>query len=182
MIQRTPLSRHARLCSCLRLTPPSWRQRTPDWPQNRSCPLRAACLLSDISWRAHPDYRGEQGLNVIANAAFTGIDHPGRAYLALTGYFRHEGVAPEKASPTLRDLAGPRLFDRARLIAALLRVAFPVSAGMEGTLRRTALAVEDGKVVLRMPEEWRALAGDRVLNRVRGLGRVIGLDGRVDIG
>ena len=32
----------------------------------------AACLLADIGWRAHPDYRGEQSLNIIANAAFVG--------------------------------------------------------------------------------------------------------------
>ena len=37
----------------------------------------AACLLADIGWRAHPDYRGEQSLNIISNAAFVGIDHPG---------------------------------------------------------------------------------------------------------
>ena len=29
----------------------------------------AACLLSDIGWRAHPDYRGEQSLNLLAHAA-----------------------------------------------------------------------------------------------------------------
>src|SRR5262249_30849130 len=29
----------------------------------------AACLLADIGWRAHPDYRGEQSLNIIAHAA-----------------------------------------------------------------------------------------------------------------
>ena len=142
----------------------------------------AACLLSDIGWRAHPDYRGEQSLNVLANAAFAGIDHPGRAYLALSGYFRHEGVAPEKASPTLRTLAGPRLFDRARLVGALMRVAFPVSAGMAGPLERMPVAVEDGKVVLRLPAEWAELNGERLLSRVRGLGRVVGLDGRVEVG
>ncbi len=141
----------------------------------------AACLLSDISWRAHPDYRGEQGLTIIANAAFTGLDHPGRAYLALSGYFRHEGIAPEKASETLRDLAGQRLFDRARLAGALMRVAFPLTAGMAGVLERTLLGVEDGKVVLRVPNAWRALVGERMVNRVRGLGRVIGIDGRVDV-
>ncbi len=140
------------------------------------------CLLDyRLPERAHPDYRGEQSLNVIANAAFTGIDHPGRAYLALSGYFRHEGVAPEKASPMLRGLAGPRLFDRARLVGALLRVAFPVSAGMAGPLARMPVTVEDGKVVLRLPRDWEALNGERLLNRVRGLARVIGLDGRIDV-
>ena len=52
----------------------------------------AACLLSDISWRAHPDYRGEQSLILIAHAALGGIDHPGRVFLALTIYFRHVGT------------------------------------------------------------------------------------------
>ncbi len=36
----------------------------------------AACLVADIGWRAHPDYRGEQSLSIIAHAAFVGIDHP----------------------------------------------------------------------------------------------------------
>ncbi|SFG95686.1 exopolyphosphatase [Methylobacterium gossipiicola] len=141
----------------------------------------AACLLSDIGWRAHPDYRGEQSVNVITHAAFVGIDHPGRAYLALAVYFRHEGVAPEKASPMLRGLAGARLFDRARLLGALLRLAFPLTAGMEGTLSSLPIEIADGRVVLTLPANREALAGDRILGRVRGVGRVIGLDGRLAV-
>lgn len=141
----------------------------------------AACLLSDIGWRAHPDYRGEQSVNVITHAAFVGIDHPGRAYLALAVYFRHEGVAPEKASPMLRNLAGARLFDRARLLGALLRLAFPLTAGMTGSLGNLPVAVVEGRVTLTMPPDCETLAGDRILNRVRGVGRVIGLDGRIVI-
>src|SRR6185312_14804113 len=52
---------------------------------------RAACLLTDIGWRAHPEYRGEQSLNLIAYAAFIGIDHPGRVFIALANFYRHEG-------------------------------------------------------------------------------------------
>jgi hypothetical protein len=29
--------------------------------------------LADIGWRAHPDYRGEQSLNIIAHGGFTAI-------------------------------------------------------------------------------------------------------------
>jgi len=53
----------------------------------------AACLLADIGWRAHPDYRGEQSLILIAHAALGGIDHPGRVFLALANYFRHMGTS-----------------------------------------------------------------------------------------
>lgn len=139
----------------------------------------AACLLSDIGWRAHPDYRGEQSVNVITHAAFVGIDHPGRAYLALAIYFRHEGIAPEKASPMLRNLAGPRLFERARLLGALLRLAFPLSAGIAGALGRIPVTIEGGRVTLSLPADQGSLPGDRILNRVRGLGRLFGLEGRI---
>lgn len=139
----------------------------------------AACFLSDIGWRAHPDYRGEQSVNVITHAAFVGIDHPGRAYLALAIYFRHEGIAPEKASPMLRNLAGPRLFERARLLGALLRLAFPLSAGMAGALGRIPVTIEGGRVTLSLPADQGSLPGDRILNRVRGLGRLFGLEGRI---
>jgi exopolyphosphatase/guanosine-5'-triphosphate,3'-diphosphate pyrophosphatase len=142
----------------------------------------AACLLADVGWRAHPDYRGEQSIAVIQNAAFVGVDHPGRAYLSLAVSLRHTGVGPEKANQVLRALAGPRLFDRARLLGALLRVAFPVSAGMDGALPRAPLGVEEGRVTLRLPAEWKDLGGDRLLNRVRGLARLIGCDGRVVVG
>ena len=43
----------------------------------------AACLLSDMAWRGHPDYRGEQSAVLVAQSALVGVDHPGRAFLAL---------------------------------------------------------------------------------------------------
>lgn len=142
----------------------------------------AACLLSDVGWRAHPDYRGEQSIAVIQNAAFVGVDHPGRAYLSLAVSLRHMGLSPEKADVVLRNLAGPRLFERARLLGALLRVAFPISAGMDGALPRAPLTIENGRVTLRLPTDWSQLGGERMINRIRGLGRVLGLEGQILVG
>ncbi len=51
----------------------------------------AACLLADIGWRAHPDYRAERSLGMISQAAFVGVDHPGRVFLALTVYLSLRG-------------------------------------------------------------------------------------------
>src|SRR5262249_38846553 len=33
---------------------------------------KAACLLVDVGWRAHPDYRGERALGLIAQSSFVG--------------------------------------------------------------------------------------------------------------
>ncbi len=141
----------------------------------------AACHLADIGWRAHPDYRGEQGFNIIANAAFIGVDHPGRAYLALAIYFRHEGLRDEGISPRLKALASPRILERARLLGAAMRVAYLVSASMPGVLPRTGLAIEKERLVLRLPNSLQDLAGDRLANRVRQMARLIGKEPQVDI-
>jgi exopolyphosphatase/guanosine-5'-triphosphate,3'-diphosphate pyrophosphatase len=135
----------------------------------------AACLLADIGWRAHPDYRGEQSLNIIAHGGFSGIDHQGRAYLALAVFFRHVGlVMDDELSPRLRELVSTRLLDRARVLGAALRLAYVISAAMPGVLTETSLAIERHRLALRLPGEFAALAGERVMNRLRSLARLIG--------
>jgi len=141
----------------------------------------AACLLADIGWRAHPDYRGEQSLNLIAYGAFVGIDHPGRAYLALAVFFRHEGLSAETASPRLKSLAGPRLVERARLLAALMRIAYPISVAMAGVLPRAPLVVKGNQIVLQLPQDMRALASERLANRLKQLTKIVNLDARIEI-
>ena len=135
----------------------------------------AACLLADIGWRAHPDYRGEQSLNIIAHGGFSGIDHPGRAYLALAVFFRHVGlVMDDELSPRLRELVSTRMLDRARVLGAALRLAYVVSAAMPNVLPKTMLAVERHRLALHLPGAFASLAGERVLNRLRALARLIG--------
>jgi exopolyphosphatase/guanosine-5'-triphosphate,3'-diphosphate pyrophosphatase len=134
-----------------------------------------ACLLADIGWRAHPDYRGEQSLNVIAHAAFVGIDHPGRAFLALAVFFRHVGLLhDEELSPRLRELVSTRALDRARVLGAAMRVAYLVTASQPGVLPKTPLKVERQRLVLRLQGECSALAGERVFARLRQLARLVG--------
>jgi len=138
---------------------------------------RAACLLADIGWRAHPDYRGEQSLNIISHAAFVGVDHPGRAFLALTVFFRHvglAGLADDELSPHVRELATSRMIDRARVLGAAMRVAYLVSGAMPGVLPNTPLVVERGQLKLKLGGKYRNLAGERLLARLKQLARLIG--------
>ena len=135
----------------------------------------AACLLSDIGWRAHPDYRGEQTLNVIAHASFSGVDHAGRAFLALTAFYRYAGLkASAPAVEGLRRLLTPRLLERAHVLAATFRVAYLISAGMPGILPRTPLTCIDNRLVLRLPDDLKSLASERVTGRLKQLAKLLG--------
>jgi exopolyphosphatase/guanosine-5'-triphosphate,3'-diphosphate pyrophosphatase len=134
----------------------------------------AACLLGDIGWRAHPDYRGEQSMNIIAHGAFVAIDHPSRAYIALSVYFRHAGLSEEELSPRLRELATPRILDRARVLGAAMRVAYILTAGQDGVLLKTPMQVKRGRLVLAMPGRTCKLSSDRLFSRLRQLARLVG--------
>ncbi len=138
----------------------------------------AACLLSDIAWRAHPDYRGEQSFDLVANAAFVGLDHPSRAFLALAASYRH--VANDlDVSPLARSLVSARQLDRARILGAAMRVAYIVSAAMPGVLPRTPMVAQKGRIVLSLPADLAALNSERLQSRLRQFARLLGGDPEV---
>jgi exopolyphosphatase / guanosine-5'-triphosphate,3'-diphosphate pyrophosphatase len=141
----------------------------------------AACLLSDIGWRGHPDHRGEQAADVIAHATFVGIDHPGRAFLALCVFFRHVGFGNESL-PEVHKLVSSGMIDRARVLGAAMRVGYIVSAAVPGVLPHTPLIVEQGKLKLKFERSLSSFAGDRVFARLRQLARLIGREPAMVVG
>lgn len=145
-------------------------RETPDERRLR----HAACLISDIGWRAHPDYRGEQSLNVIAHAGLAGIDHPGRIFLALSIYYRHVGPdhdGGDSLPERLKDAVSKRVQKRARIVGAAVRTAHMLSIGMPGVIDETRLSYEGQKLVLTLPKTYGALDGERLRRRFDGLAR-----------
>lgn len=139
-----------------------------------------ACLLADANWRSHPDYRGEQGLNIVANTAFMGIDHAGRSFLVLAASYRYLGL-DQDVNPGMRALVSSRLLDRARILAGAMRVAYLVSAAMADVLPRTPMACAKNKLILTLPPDLANLTSERLTNRLKQLGRLIGREAAVVI-
>lgn len=137
----------------------------------------AACLLSDIGWRAHPDYRGEQSLNIIAHAGLGGIDHPGLMFLALSVYFRHAGSSEAKGehlSERFKRLVSKRALQRARIVGAAVRAAHMLSIGMSGVIDVTPLTFEGDRLVLTIPPAFAGLSGERLQRRFGVLATLLG--------
>ncbi len=183
--KRDPLLEAAREFNVLRSRAPLHGEDLVEWTDRfiRSTHLdetpeekrlrHAACLIGDIGWRAPADYRSEQSLNMIANAAISGVDHAGRAFLAMSVAYRHIGL-DEDVSPQMRSLVPPRLLDRARILGAVQRVAYIITASMPGVLPRAPLSSTRTKVVLTLPPDLAALASDRLNARLKQLARLIG--------
>lgn len=133
----------------------------------------AACLLADIGWRAHPDYRGEQSLNIISNASFVGVDHASRAYLAAAVFYRHEGLREGALSEVIRHLFTERLRIRAKMLGATMRVASLLSASIAGLLPKVAIVKTEAGIALDLGKALAELDGERLRKRAAQLGKAI---------
>lgn len=151
---------------------------TPEEKRLRHC----ACLLSDIGWRAHPDYRGEECLSMIAQSSVAGVDHAGRAFLALCVYYRHERALKGDLSPRLRKLVSRRQHERARMIGAAVRAAHMLSAGMPGVIDKTPVAVEGDRLICHLPASLAALDGERLRRRFKTLANLMDCEFAIRVG
>ncbi len=145
----------------------------------------AACLISDIGWRAHSDYRGEQSLNSIAHSGMSGIDHAGRIFLALSVYYRHVGSSPRDGDPMAQRLKleiTKRWDRRARIVGAAIRCAHMLSIGMPGVIDVTRLVYEEeDRLILKLPKVYAGLDGDRLRHRLDTLAELVNCQADVNI-
>lgn len=140
----------------------------------------AACLLSDIGWRAHPDYRGEQTLNLITNGNFGTVSHQDRAFLALSVFYRYAGLSIENEPPALvQSLVAPAMVERARILGAAFRVAHLISAARTGVLTATHFRTDGRKLLLVFEHRMVDLVADRVGSRFRQLAKLVGRSGSI---
>ena len=141
---------------------------------------RAACLLADIGWRAHPDYRGTQSLNIIAHGSFIGIDHPGRAYLAMSNYFRFEGLSGSNMSLRMRAVTDLHLRSLARITGAALRFTHVAAGELPGILPELKVSLKEDVAILQIPKALKILHHDKLVRRFSNFVRLLGYDARIE--
>ena len=140
----------------------------------------AACLLSDIGWRVHPDHRGEETLNLITNGNFGSISHEGRVFVALSVFFRYAGLSVENEPPAImQEMVPQAMLERARLLGAAFRVAHLISAARPGVLPATHFRTQGRKLMLVFEHKLVDLVADRVGSRFKQLARLVGRSGSI---
>lgn len=139
-----------------------------------------ACLLSDIGWRVHPDHRGEETLSLIMNGNFGSITHQGRAFVALSVFYRYAGLSEEnEPPPQIRALVTPAMDERARVLGAAFRVAHLITAARTGVLPATHFRTQGRMLMLVFEHRMVDLVADRVGSRFKQLARLVGRVGSI---
>jgi len=136
----------------------------------------AACLLGDVFWNEHPDYRAEQAFLRVFRLPFMGLGHQDRASLALAIYARYESEGELAQAENARTLLSDDDQRRARLTGLALRLGHAISGGVPGLLRTTRLFGEREVLVLECPGKDPAFQPDMGDRRYDRLARAAGFD------
>jgi len=137
----------------------------------------AACLLGDIAWNAHPDFRAERAVDMAIHGNWVGIDAHGRAVLgrALNSAFSGDSGVGAKLDVMLK----PGESERVSAWGRALRLAQRLSGGTETLLRKTGIGLAPGGILLSIPEKYRMLYSDAVERRLQQLAKALGRKGEV---
>jgi exopolyphosphatase/guanosine-5'-triphosphate,3'-diphosphate pyrophosphatase len=132
----------------------------------------AACLLGDIAWNAHPDYRAERAVDMAVHGNWVGIDAHDRAMLgrALCSAFGGDGGFSKRLASLLR----PGEDERAIAWGKAIRLAQRLSGGTEALLRRSSLELGERRIVLKVHPRYRELASGAVERRLGQLAKSLG--------
>jgi exopolyphosphatase/guanosine-5'-triphosphate,3'-diphosphate pyrophosphatase len=136
----------------------------------------AACWMSDIGSSDHPEYRAQQAFFRVLRQPGIALDHHARAFLALTLALRYEAEPDMSFLDVARMLLNFASLRRAEILGTALRLAYTLSGGTAELLACTALARENGQLVLKLQAGTGVFAGESVTRRLERLGEALGLE------
>ena len=128
----------------------------------------AACLLADVAWQAHPDFRAERGVDMALHGNWVGVDGPGRVMMAQA-LFSNFGGRGNFADQEVASLCNPDELKRASQWGLAMRLGQRLSGGVAAGLERSALERAGEKLRLKLKKSYEGLYGETVERRLRNL-------------
>jgi exopolyphosphatase / guanosine-5'-triphosphate,3'-diphosphate pyrophosphatase len=134
----------------------------------------AACLLADIAWRAHPDFRAERGLDMALHGNWVGIDGPGRVMIAQALYCNFGGSDEDFSALGIARLCSKERLRRASLWGLAMRLGQRFSGGVAASLERSRLHRRGDMLRLEISHGDEDLFGESVERRLKNLASALG--------
>jgi exopolyphosphatase / guanosine-5'-triphosphate,3'-diphosphate pyrophosphatase len=128
----------------------------------------AACLLADVAWQAHPDFRAERGVEMALHGNWVGIDVCGRVMIAQA-LFSNFGGGRDFPDKRIAALCSRDALDCAFRWGLAMRLGQRLSGGLASSLERSRLERDGDVIRLVLPKGEEALYGETVDRRLRKL-------------
>jgi exopolyphosphatase/guanosine-5'-triphosphate,3'-diphosphate pyrophosphatase len=135
----------------------------------------AACALSDIAWRDHPDVRAMESFDRLLQFPFIGLDHSERVFLAVALHARYAGKADDAHLAPAIDLLSPSLRQRAQILGRAMLLGYRLSGGVPEILAGARLQITPDQVRLEVGKTARVPDSEVVSDRLRLLAAAVGV-------
>ena len=142
----------------------------------------AASLLADIAWSEHPIYRVEHAFLRVLRLPIVGIDHAGRASVALAVAARHAAVDRQLVDQHTHGMLDEAAVMRARTIGLALRLGYTMCGGVTSVLKELEFRNDGNDLTLVLPQRHAKLAGEVVMRRFESLSKLMGRKAKLDRG
>ncbi len=154
----------------------------PDADEHLSRLLKAACLLHDVSWRAHPDFRAEVCFDYVTRANLGGLTHQERVFLGVALLHRYRNKRGARFSD-LYSLLSDQEIHNAEVLGKAMRLGAMLwmSDSPQDVAELVWIKAKD-HLVLNLSEEARDLFGEVVEARLQSLAKAVGASAQVQIG
>jgi exopolyphosphatase/guanosine-5'-triphosphate,3'-diphosphate pyrophosphatase len=148
-------------------------------PPTRKRLIKAACLLHDVSWRAHPDYRAEVCFDNATRANLGGLKHAERVFLGLALLHRYSNKRENTRFADLYDMLDEKTRTEAEILGKAMR--FGAMLWMDPNAERGALRWFPKKKILELwlTSDMMPLFGEVAEARLNSLASSLGAEVQV---
>ncbi|QUJ77070.1 Ppx/GppA family phosphatase [Sulfitobacter albidus] len=122
--------------------------------------IKAACLLHDVSWRAHPDYRAEVCFDNATRANMGGIKHAERIYLGLALLHRYSNKRENSRFADLFEMVDEATRRDAEILGKAMRFGAMLWADKDGDLGELRWHPKKKELYLRLAPDMMPLFGE----------------------
>ena len=131
--------------------------------------VKAACLLHDVSWRAHPDYRAEVCFDNATRANLGGLKHSERVFLGMALLHRYRNKREGTRFENLYDLASEKSQHRAEVLGKAMRLGAMLWMHNTGDMGTLKFSSKKKRLELSLPRAAEPLYGEVAEARFRSL-------------
>ena len=131
--------------------------------------IKAACLLHDVTWRAHPDYRAELCFDNATRANLGGLKHSERVFLGLALLHRYRNRREGTRFEDLYDLCPSDMQLKAEVLGKAMRFGAMLLIRSTRPMGRLDWRPKARRLTLHLPKDVSALYGEVAEARLKSL-------------
>ncbi|MCV6592901.1 MAG: Ppx/GppA family phosphatase [Silicimonas sp.] len=131
--------------------------------------IKAACLLHDVSWRAHPDYRHEVCFDEATRANLGGMTHQERVFLGVALLHRYKNNRTDSPFEPLFELLDDTALQKAEILGKAMRFGAMLTASEDEKMGSLRFFPKKKALELRLAPGTRDLYGEVAESRLKAL-------------